>query len=106
VRNVDGSCARGNDSLNHLAEKRDVRAGGIFGRELNVSAQRLRVAHSLACLFQAPLARDTQLELEMNVGSRKENVNARMSRALQCLPGAVDIGLASARQASNDRAAH
>ena len=46
------------------------------------------------------------LYLQMNVRGRQKNVDARARRALQCLPGAVDVARAGASQARNDGTPH
>ena len=56
IGNVDGGGAGCDHRLDYLAEKRDVGAGGVFGREFNVRAQRLGVPDGLAGLLQALLA--------------------------------------------------
>src|SRR5208283_2344219 len=61
------------------------------------------MTNRLARLLQALLARDAQLVLQMNVRGCQKNVNARPRRPLQRLPGPVDVALAGASQARNDR---
>ena len=56
IGNIDGGGAGCDHRFDYLAEKRDVGAGGILGREFNVRAQRLGVADGLARLLQALLA--------------------------------------------------
>jgi hypothetical protein len=69
-------CAGCDHGLDHLAEKRDVGAGGVFGREFHVGAERLGVPNRVPRLLQAPLARDAQLVFQMNVGGCQKNVDA------------------------------
>ncbi len=60
------------------------------------------MANGFAGLRQALLTRDAQFVLQMNVGGRQKNVNARVRGSLQCLPGAVHVAGASASQARDD----
>ncbi len=105
VRNIQGGGACFDDCLKHLAQKLGIGASGIFGRKFHVIAERLGEGYGLAGLRQALIACDAQLILQMNVGSRQEDVNARASRILQSFPGAFDIGPARPSQSGNDRPA-
>ena len=57
-------------------------------------------AHRVAGLFQALLAGELKLVLEMNIGGGEKNVNARAGGALQRLPGALDIFCAARASAA------
>jgi hypothetical protein len=61
------------------APGRENRIGtrGIFRRKFHVIAKRLGEADGFASLRQTLLARDAQLVLQVNVGGREEDVNAR-----------------------------
>ena len=52
------------------------------------------------------IARDPQLVLQMNIGSRQEHMDPRPRRFLQRLPRALNVRPASPRQPGNNRAPH
>src|ERR1017187_1115609 len=106
IGNVNGRGPGGDHRLDDLAEKCDVGAGGIFGRELNVGAKRLRVPNRVPRLLQALLAGNAQLVFQMNVGGGQKDMDAWARGPLQCLPGAVHVARTSPCQAGDDGTPH
>src|SRR5208282_447389 len=106
IGNVNSGSASRDDCFDHLAEKRDIGTGGVFGREFNVGAERLGVPNRFLRLLQALLACNAKLVLQMNVRSCQKNMDARVRRSLQCLPGAVHVADTSTSQARDDGTPH
>src|ERR1700686_1668763 len=106
IRNIDGSSARPNNRFHHLAQKRDISSRSILRRKFHVRTQRLRVSNRIPRLLQTLLACDSQLVFQMNVGGREKNMDARVGRSLQSLPGAINISRASASQPRNNWTPH
>ena len=105
VGDVDGRRAGVDDRFDHLGQVGRVRAGGIFGAELHVGAQRAGVLHAGDRHGQRVLAGHAELVLQVDVGRGQERVDARVPGALERFPGAIDVAGQRAAQARHDRVA-
>src|SRR5687767_7732538 len=106
IRQIDRSCARVDGRFRNRAQELEIAARCIFSRELDVVAIGARVCDRRRDLLEALLPRDAQLVLEMDVGGRQEDVDARAGRVLQGAPGAIDVCRDGARQPGDDWAPH
>src|SRR5215471_8644190 len=106
VRNIEGRSACVHNGLQDSTEKLRVGAAGIFRRKLDVGAEGFRQANGGACLLYALVARNAELVLQMNVGSREKDVDAGTRGSLQGLPCAFNVRGAGSGQAGDDRPAN
>ena len=106
VGQVDDRRAVADGHVHHLAEEVDVAAGRVLGGELDVRAVLLCVGHHLRRALQHLLRGHLQLVLHMYRRGRDEEVDAWIRRALDRLPGAVDVLLGGARQRGHRAVLH
>ncbi len=90
----------------HLAEIAHVGAGSVLRRELNLIAQGSRVADGLHCLTQRLLARNLQLELQMDIGRGQEDMDARPPGVAERFPSTINVLAGGARQPRDRGPAH
>ena len=105
VGDVDRGGAGVDGRLDHLAEEVGLGAGGVLGRELDVGAVAGGPAHARHGLLDDLLLGHLQLELAMDGAGGQEDVDPRPLGVLDGLPGPVDVVLAAAGQAADDRPA-
>ena len=98
VGNVKNARSGGDCGLGGAAEKIDVGARGVFGRELDVAAFVARIRHHFADLPQRVLTGHFELVFQMQIARREKRVDARPRGGSDGLPRRVDILFESARK--------
>ena len=101
VRNVYSGGAGFDHGLDDVAQKVDLGAGGIFGREFDVLAEAACEAYALHGLFNNLLASHAQLVFTVNGRRGQEDVNARLLGELKGFPGAGDVAFIGTGQAAD-----
>ncbi len=102
VGDVQRRRAGPNGDGQHLDQELGVAAAGVFGAELDVVAQAAGVLHHVADRFEHLVGRHAQLVLHVDFTGGEEGVDARPHRALDRLPGFVDVVLVGPGQAGDD----
>jgi hypothetical protein len=103
VGQVDRLGAGLDDRFDDLPQKRRIGAGRVLSRELHVVGMLARQLDRRHGQAQALLARDAQLALEVQVGSRDEHVDAAARRRRQRPAGLLDVLGMAARQRRDHR---
>ena len=106
VGNVDGRGAGLDRGGDHPAEKVEVAAGGVLGRELDVARERAGQTHRFDRHVEDFAARPAQLVLDVQVGGGDESVEAGPRGRLDGPPGALDVVPGRARQGGDHRSPH
>ena len=106
IRQIHRGGAGGDDGLDDAAHVVEIRARGVFERELHVLAAPARIFHRFHRPLERLLARHAQLVLQMQVARGEERVDARTHRALHRLVGRVDILLERPAERRHDRRLH
>ena len=104
IGNVDGGGTRADRGVEHLGEELVVGPGGVFRTELDVIHEGPGPRHGGHGLLQALLPGDAQLVLEVEIGRRDEDMDARPGRALQRPTRRVDVSGRASREGGDDRA--
>ena len=81
VRQIDDRGARFDCRFDGLTQKINVGAAGVFGGKFHFRAALARVAHVGGNGFEGLFARQAQLVAQVQIGSCKKRVQARMRRA-------------------------
>ena len=106
VRHIN-CCRAGFDGyLHHLHEEVALRAGGVFGRELDIVHQRARQAHALSGLIQRLGAAHLELVLEMQIARSQKDVDAGAVGELQGARGHHNVFGLSTSQRGDARLAY
>src|ERR1700687_4817434 len=103
VRHVERDGSAFDHLAQHLDQKIAIRARGIFGRKFDIVEVLLRKLHRPAGCVDDFLPAHHELALEVQVGGRNENVNARAFGLLHALDRLLEIRLARACQAEHGR---
>jgi len=101
VRNVDGTCAGVDGSLDDSAEEIDLRAPGVLAGKLHVGAQAARLFHRAHCLLHHLVRLHAQLVLHVDRAGGDKGVDAPGVGAGQRFGSAFDVGIDGARQAAH-----
>src|SRR4030095_3720642 len=103
VRKIDRAGTGVDHGFRHRGEEVDIRSPGIFGRELDVVAQRSRVANAFNSAGKRFFASLVQFVFEVNITGGKKDVDAGLVVSFEGLSAAVDIFLYASRQTRNNR---
>ena len=96
---------RADCSFDYFAQKVVLGARGVFRREFDVVAIADGALDAGDGSLHDFFARHFQFELSMDRAGCEKHVNASVLAELQRLPGTIDVGVVTARQAANRRAA-
>ena len=102
VRHVDRGGAGVDDGLDHLAEEVRLRAGSVFGAELDVGGVGQGALHALDRALEDFLAAHLQLVVAVDLAGGQEDVDAALRAAGDGLACAVYVRLDAARQTGYD----
>ncbi len=91
VRNVDGTCAGVDGSLDDSAEEIDLRAPGVLAGKLHVGAQAARLFHRAHCLLHHLVRLHAQLVLHVDRAGGDKGVDAPGVGAGQRFGSAFDV---------------
>src|SRR5207253_2925462 len=91
IRNVDRRGPGADGELDGATEKVTFRSGRVFGAPLHVVGEIARPRHCRADGIEDGIRSHLELVLHMDGAGRDEGVNARTTRALQSLSGAIDV---------------
>ena len=105
VGDVHRSRAGGNGRFDDLAQKIGLGPRGVLGRELDVRAIADRALHAGHRVADDVVLVHLQLVLAMDSAGGEKDVDPRPLGVANRFPRAVDVGLAAAGQAADDRAA-
>jgi hypothetical protein len=103
VGDVDRGRALVDRRLHDLCHELDVGATGVLRRELDVVAVLLGMSDGGARLSEDVLPRGHELALDVNVGSRDDDVDPRLLGVLDGVPDRVDVGRHRACEATDHR---
>ena len=105
IRNVDRGGPGSNCRLHHATEKVRLGTSGIFGRKFDIRTIPGRPLYACNCTADDLLFVHLQLELAMDRTGCQKDVNSRLCSGLKGLPGAINIGITTPGQTTDDRAA-
>jgi len=106
VRKIDRGRARGDGRFHDAAQKLQIAARRVLGRELNVVRIAAGALHGLACPLEALVAAEPQLALEMQVGGGDDDVHPGPRSRSHGLTGQVDVPVVAARERGDHGTAH
>ena len=104
VGNVDRRRAGPDGRLDDFAQKIELGARGVLGRELDVVAVAGRPADAVHGPIDDFLFVHLELELAMDGAGGQKDVDARGIAVAQGFPGAIDVFVVAAGQPADDRA--
>ena len=106
VGNVDRGGPGSDRRLNHPAEKIDLGAGSVLGREFNVVTAVAGPRHPGNCSPHHLVLIHSQLELAVNRTGCQKDMDAGPGRGSQRLPSSVDVAVVAAGQPADNRLAN
>ena len=104
VGNIDRGRSRRDRLLDDFAQKIEFRACGVFRRELDVVAERLRHLDMLDGGLHDLLLGHLELVLHVNRTGGEEDMDARLGDPLECFRRSFNVVLATPRETADRRA--
>ena len=98
VGDVDGGRTGVDDRFHNAAEEVDLRSCGILGGKLHVTAIGASPPHARHGPRKHLVFIHPQLEFAVDRTRCQEDVNPRLGRMLERLPGPIDVGIIASRQ--------
>ena len=103
VGDVERRRAGADRDVEHLVEERGIAAPGVLGRELDVAAERARVADHLRDAREHLVARHAQLVLHVEIARSRGRCGCAGAAPAHALPRVLDVRLRGARERADDR---